>query len=184
MSLWSSFHRAQKAYFWPSYQLFLNAQVCNLIFWNARQTDFPFCFLTTSTKFSFFITIPSPSLVELPPVLIPSEAAAGTCSFHLKTCFHKKLYWLRLSKASNAELVRLAIQGRSQIWIENMATCMAYGFDGFGISLGGIQSGIPLYRQGRKFGTIPMLRARGTRWIWDVNWIHSARIQHVCLNIK
>ena len=40
-----------------------------------------------------------------------------------------------------------------------MATCMAYGFDGFGISSGGIQNRIPFYRQRRKFGTI-LLRVR------------------------
>ena len=59
---------------------------------------------------------------------------------------------------------RLAIQGRAQIWIENMATCTAYGFvrwiQNFPL-LGGIRDGIPLYRQRRKFGTIP--RAQGAR---------------------
>ena len=71
---------------------------------------------------------------ELPPVLIRGGRGRHLC---FKTCFHKKLYWLRLSKASNARagrdlLFKAGPRYELKIWLHARLTA---SFDGFRISL-------------------------------------------------
>ena len=96
----------------------------------------PCNFGTVVALFSFlsFPTCHNWLPAELPPVLIRGGRGRHLC---FKTCFHKKLYWLRLSKASNARagrdlLFKAGPRYELKIWLHARLTA---SFDGFRISL-------------------------------------------------
>ena len=119
-------------------------------------------------------------LWELPPVLIPSQALAPSTWKHVFTkSFIDSGYPKHPMQSWSDLLFKAGPKYELKIWLHAWLTAsMDSEFPKVGFRMES-----RFTDNGENLGTI-LLRVRGTRWIWDVNWIHSARIQHVCLNIK
>ena len=116
----------------------------------------------------------------LPPVLIPSQALAPSTWKHVFTkSFIDSGYPKHPMQSWSDLLFKAGPKYELKIWLHAWLTAsMDSEFPKVGFRMES-----RFTDNGENLGTI-LLRVRGTRWIWDVNWIHSARIQHVCLNIK